>query len=130
MLVRDEQESGTQVSSCRFTVSMDIVRGESFGLHAGIMIARDDVNRHTALPVTQRLELAVVLNVLVEEIARDDQLVDIQCYKTIQDVCQRVKTPWLILPRGQVNARCYRDLQGSMMILLGHRLSRPEFMEL
>jgi hypothetical protein len=29
-----------------------------------------------------------------------------------------------------VNVRCYRDLQGSIIILLGNRFSSPEFMEL
>lgn len=129
MLVRDKQESGTEINSCRFTVSTDIVGGESFRLDTRIMISRDDVNRQIAPLVTQFLELAVVLNVLVEKIAGDDQLVNFQVGKAIQDVCQRVKTLRMILARGQVNIRCYCDLHGLIFLcsVMVHEVNTSRF---
>ena len=82
------------------------------------MVSGNEVNSYIVVFLTEILKLAVVLNVLVEKIAGNDQLVNFQVGQGLEDIGQRVKTRWLIFARGQVNIRCYRDLQGASFLWL------------
>ena len=76
------------------------------------------MNRYVGVLFTEGLEFAVVPYVLVEKIAGNDQLVNFQVGQGLEDIGQRVKPRWLIFARGQVNIRCYRDLQGANFLWL------------
>ena len=80
------------------------------------MVSGDEMNRYLVVLFTELVELTIVGDVLVEEVAGDDQVVDSKVRKGTKDVRQRVETLRVILTRGQMHISGYCDLQVFLLL--------------